>query len=399
MGIYGAGKAFNLRYAHRQAIPQYNNKRPVQQQIFVGGHQHCAPNQTKVEISYGPKGFWGFMAGFMNGGGLGAVFNFIGSLFGLGKSNMQPSPYAALNQAQTLQQPGQNPGGMDELSKLRQMFPKHTFIPEGDGKYRARDEAGKIHGPATYDEMYSLLQQASTEKAPQTNENKQEQIQAPQQQQQQQQPQVRQKDENPVQQQDKNKKQPVTSAQPQDNNKQIDKTKPIRLNMTIARSNASGATTVTVVTPDGKTYKESLGTNADMRASINTLGNRIISRLKSAGWTNVTLENKNFNWSSDGTKAEGKVDKPQTKEYTAQEKAKPIKLTILFAVRSGGGVGNSGSATVTTPDGKVHQVTTGVSRTATRARRDLANKMQERLKSAGWTNVTLENKNFNDWQS
>ena len=180
---------------------------------------------------------------------------------------------------------------------------------------------------------------------------------------------MRQKDENPVQQQDKNKKQPVTSAQPQDNNKQIDKTKPIRLNMTIARSNASGATTVTVVTPDGKTYKESLGTNADMRASINTLGNRIISRLKSAGWTNVTLENKNFNWSSDGTKAEGKVDKPQTKEYTAQEKAKPIKLTILFAVRSGGGVGNSGSATVTTPDGKVHQVTTGVSRTATRARK------------------------------
>lgn len=409
MGIYGAGKAFNLRYAHRQAIPQHRASKTPQQPIIMG-HQHCTPSQTTVEINYGPKGFWGFMAGFASSGALGSMFNFIGGLFGRGNQNMGVSPYGQLNQAQGLQQTGQNPGGMDELSKLKQMFPKHTFIPEGNGQYRARDDAGTIYGPATYDQMYSLLQsQPSTpvsstpgssapisstpisstpisstpgSSTPKTTTTRTS---------------------TPKTTTPKNATPPVGNGQysaqsvkkPGNDNETIDKTKPVRLNMTIARSQMSGAITVTVVTPDGKTYKESLGTNGDGGLAI--VSKTMLKRLNEAGWTNVTLENKNFNWSSDGSKAEGKVDKPQTKEYNATEKAKPIKLTISFAVRSGGGIGNSGSATVTTPDGKLHQVTTSMHWTATNARKDLAEKMQAQLKAAGWTNATLENKNFNDW--
>ena len=168
MGIYGAGKAFNLRYAHRQAIPQYNKPRQTQQQIFVG-HQHCAPSQTTIDINYGPKGFWGFMSGFAGSGALGSLFNFIGGLFGKG-NNLQASPYETLNQAQALQQPGQK-SGMDDITKLKQMFPKHTFVPEGDGKYRARGEDGTIYGPATYEDMYKLLQQKPENHVANENDN------------------------------------------------------------------------------------------------------------------------------------------------------------------------------------------------------------------------------------
>lgn len=83
------------------------------------------------------------------------------------------------------------------------------------------------------------------------------------------------------------------------------------------------------------------------------------------------------------------------KTWTAAEKAKPITLTIIFNVHTR--MGNWGSAEVTTPDGETHRVKTGPSWNARNARKDLAEKMQEKLSSAGWTHVTLKNDNFDDW--
>ena len=68
MGIYGAGKAFNLRYAQNTYVPNRGmNIRQARQPIMFGGHCHCAPQNTNVTINNGPTGFWGFMSGLFGG--------------------------------------------------------------------------------------------------------------------------------------------------------------------------------------------------------------------------------------------------------------------------------------------------------------------------------------------
>ena len=86
MGIYGAGKAFNLRYAQNTYVPNRGmNIRQARQPIMFGGHCHCAPQNTNVTINNGPTGFWGFMSGLFGGlfGGGGMMgMGMGGGLFG-----------------------------------------------------------------------------------------------------------------------------------------------------------------------------------------------------------------------------------------------------------------------------------------------------------------------------
>ena len=170
------------------------------------------------------------------------------------------------------------------------------------------------------------------------------------------------------------------------------KKKPYRLQMTVAmRINANS--TATVVTPDGKTHDINVHT-WDRWTAIDILGKSMKQKLADAGWKNVTLENQKFDYASDGNKPTGNVDKPKGAEIWTENKKGTYKKphTITFAV-SPNSV-NSGSATVTTPDGKLHQVTTGASLTSSRARKDLVQKMIAQLKSDGWVNATVTNKNW-----
>ena len=180
-----------------------------------------------------------------------------------------------------------------------------------------------------------------------------------------------------------------------------EKAKKVTLDVVLSTNTAYGGGrgdgTATVSTPDGKTYI----VNVDVGAGINNdelLQNTLLANLKTKlaqeGWTNVVLQNENFNIRTDG-KA---VNKAETKkaEWSAAEKAKPRSLKISFAVRTRSG--NDGSATVTTPDGKIFQVHTGFSLNATNARKDLAKKMQESLIAAGWTQITLTNDTWSDWK-
>ena len=180
-----------------------------------------------------------------------------------------------------------------------------------------------------------------------------------------------------------------------------EKAKKVTLDVVLSTNTAYGVGrgdgTATVMTPDGKTYI----VNVDVGAGINNdelLQNTLLANLKTKlaqeGWTNVVLQNENFDIRTDG-KA---VNKAETKkaEWSAAEKAKPRSLKISFAVRTRSG--NDGSATVTTPDGKIFQVHTGFSLNATNARKDLAKKMQESLIAAGWTQITLTNDTWSDWK-
>ena len=170
------------------------------------------------------------------------------------------------------------------------------------------------------------------------------------------------------------------------------KAKPYRLQITFALR--LGATsTGTVVTPDGKTHTVNVHT-IDRWTAKDIVGNAMIRSLKADGWTNVTLENSKFDWSSDGSAATGKVDKPKgAEQWTKEKKAaynKPHQITFAVSPSSA----YSGSATVTTPDGKLHQVTTGPSLSASRARKDLVKQMIQQLKNDGWTQAKVTNPNW-----
>ena len=179
-----------------------------------------------------------------------------------------------------------------------------------------------------------------------------------------------------------------------------EKAKPIRLNVVLHFGKYSNTCTATVQTPDGSVYRISNGTTSSRELAFTNMNNAMQDKLKKAGWTNVVLESKTFEWSSDGSKAEGKVARAEQKTV---DKNAHHNLKIEFVVRGGvaGEWSSSGSATVVTPDGVLHQVTTGVSTSRKSARKALAKAMEKLLRSdegGNWKNFTLNNDTFDDWK-
>ncbi len=196
----------------------------------------------------------------------------------------------------------------------------------------------------------------------------------------------------------------VKNVTPSDDGSETDKTKPMDVKITFSINTLKGTNTGTakVVMPDGKTYAASTGFSLTHNSAMRALANDIRGQLEKDGWTNVTLVNENFNFkqvpesqkrntaAAQGTQG---TQGAQQKEWTAAEKAKPITLNIRFAIHTT--KGNYGNATVTTPDGKTYTVKTGISWTQQTAMEDLSKQLKEALAKDGWTNVTLENQNFN----
>ncbi len=168
MGIYGAGKAFNLRYAQNTYVPNRGiNTRQTRQPIMFGSHCHCAPQSTNVTINNGPTGFWGFMSGLFGGlsgggmfGGMGmGGFNPLGGMFNLFGGSM--SPFGALNAQQA-----QNPltGNQDKLANLKTRYPNHNIVSDGNDKYSATDKDGHLIGQGlSYEDMCKVLSKAKPE--------------------------------------------------------------------------------------------------------------------------------------------------------------------------------------------------------------------------------------------
>ncbi|MBD5402648.1 hypothetical protein HDR58_07610 [bacterium] len=379
----------NINYAHNTYGPKINVSRgPI---MCRGNH---SPNVT-YQIAQ-PKFNWG---GFILGA-LPFLFQGIGMLFGGRGGGSQAVQQTYTPQTQTAQQ---DPNAHKTEANLKKLFPKFNFVKVGEDSFRASSEDGsKQFGPLSFDEMCEEIGKYNSTPAQPEGQPEGDN------------PRVTPEEENPAVDNSNDGKGAVDNKTVKNNNNNQNtqktdkaknttktewsaeqKAKPIRLNMSVNISSLTSST-ANVVTPDGKQYSISLHTTGSSNSTIMTqLSEKLKQRLKDAGWTNVTLENQNFKWASDGSEATGKVDKPKTKEWSAAEKAKPRTLTISFAVRNFDG---SGSATVTTPDGKLYQVNTGMSLTPARARKDLAEQMKQRLNDAGWTNVTLENKTFTDWQ-
>ena len=85
MGIYGFGKAFNIRYAHNQYRPMMRMGGGPRGPI-LGNHSYS--ETTNITIKNGPSGFWGFMSGFMPSFlNTFAMFGMMNNSFGFGGQN------------------------------------------------------------------------------------------------------------------------------------------------------------------------------------------------------------------------------------------------------------------------------------------------------------------------
>ncbi len=155
MGIYGFGKAFNLRYVNSGQVAR-NPKVMVRgggRPIHFGGGSYT--KTTNVTINNGPTGFWGFMSGLFGGLFGGGLFG--GNMFGMGMGMPMMggfSPFGMINQAQM--QPQQQQKG-DRLADLQKMFPDWVITSDGNGHYDAVNKDQTVHEEGNFDEMCDKL--------------------------------------------------------------------------------------------------------------------------------------------------------------------------------------------------------------------------------------------------
>ncbi len=156
VNMYGAGKAFNLRFQQR-GISQMRFRQPQPRMpIMTHCHGHHS-GPTNVTINQGPQGFWGFLGGFFGG-----LFSsgILGGLFGGRQQAMyNPSPYGMLNQQMTLGNTQGTLGNDDNnnLARLKSLYPGYNIVPEGDGKFSATKDNQLVADHLSYDEMKKAL--------------------------------------------------------------------------------------------------------------------------------------------------------------------------------------------------------------------------------------------------
>lgn len=151
MGIYGMGKAFNLRYANSgQFRSQHVRFREPSRPMFGGNVTYT--ETTNVTIKNGPSGFWGFLGGLFGGLFGGGMF---GSSMNMGMGMGMPmggfSPFGMLNTQMT--QPTTQQPKTDELGNLKKMYSKYEVLSNGDGTYTLTTGKGDNVKTGTYNEL------------------------------------------------------------------------------------------------------------------------------------------------------------------------------------------------------------------------------------------------------
>ena len=156
VNMYGAGKAFNLRYQqnnYRMMPRPMGPRQPMPRAGLFGCHgSHCGP--TNVTINQGPQGFWGFMTGLCQGL-FGGMFGGFGMGMGLGGF----SPFGMLNGLNNTQQT-QDTEAADKARKfqnLQTMYSNYKVIDNGDGTYVISKGEGDVVAKGTYDELIKGL--------------------------------------------------------------------------------------------------------------------------------------------------------------------------------------------------------------------------------------------------
>ncbi len=153
MGIYGYGKAFNLRYAHNTYKPTIRYGRAPQRPIMSS----TVVSNTNINIKSGGNFWTGLFSGLL-GGGLFSGGLFGGGMnmgFGMGNFGMGGfSPFGFLN---TQMNAGIQPKTGDRLADLQKMYPDWNITSDGNGKYDAVNKDQTIHHSGNFDEMCQKL--------------------------------------------------------------------------------------------------------------------------------------------------------------------------------------------------------------------------------------------------
>lgn len=161
MGIYGMGKAFNLRYANSRQYRATHVRRPPARPM-CGGHAVSFTENTNVTIKNGPSGFWGFLGGLFGGlfgGGMGGGMSMgMGMPMGMPMGGM--SPFGMLNTQMSQVTPQKQNG--DRLADLQKMYPDWNITSDGNGKYDAVNKDQTVHHSGNFDEMCQKLLKEKT---------------------------------------------------------------------------------------------------------------------------------------------------------------------------------------------------------------------------------------------
>ena len=179
MGMFGAGRAFNLSFRPQPFYHPASMRRVPQP--MLGNYSET----TNITVKNGPQGFWGFMSGLFSGLGLGGGMP-MGGMFGYGYGMPMGGPSIfgnpmICNYAGGLSGLGPTTGGLigggqskeaKELSSLQQIYSKYTVSRDSDtGQYiLTKGNGDAITG--TYQELVNKAKDNTPQGLSNENDNK-----------------------------------------------------------------------------------------------------------------------------------------------------------------------------------------------------------------------------------
>jgi hypothetical protein len=156
MGIFGAGKAFNLRYAQSTYRPS-RVCTPRQNKIGGGFLPFGGGSNSVTKITIKESFCW---PSFVLGGAMGllGLFNNTSCLAGspYGTLNSAAGAAGAAGAAATPELTAEQEQAK-QLTNLKTLFPDVSFVAEKDGKFSASKKDGTLLNNKTYDEMKAAL--------------------------------------------------------------------------------------------------------------------------------------------------------------------------------------------------------------------------------------------------
>lgn len=160
-GIYGAGRAFNLKYRPNGPLKTYiyDRRMPIFDFGYRGprGGGYGSFMSENIYVDYGKRGFWGNLADIFTGLAAGAgIFTQMYGMFGGGKKSdiiTGPEEEKGVKAQGAKSDDSENFKRLETFAKLKEI----SVVPEGNGKFSLMGKDGQHIKDATYDEAQNWI--------------------------------------------------------------------------------------------------------------------------------------------------------------------------------------------------------------------------------------------------